>query len=99
MECLWIECLLHYRSSMQVMVSKHDLLHSWQDGFNHSVARALHFRIGSTWKVSDDERSATEIVAPFRVVPLPESVPLTMKRFRAVWEIWRDEINRMLRSD
>ena len=77
-----VEWLLQTDAPMTVMVSKHDLQHSRPEGLNHPIARALHFRPGNFWHVSDDERSASETVAPFRVVPLLESVPLAMQSLR-----------------
>jgi hypothetical protein len=73
------EYALQERAPMRVTVTNHDLLQSTLDGGTHPIARALHFGIGGDWKVSQDQRWASETIAPFRVVPLPESVALFMK--------------------
>ena len=68
---------------MQVTVTKNDV-DGKQDacGTSHPIARVLHRSLGSSWKMMRGNRAACEVFPPFRVITLPESVPLFMKAWR-----------------
>ena len=68
---------------MHVTVTKNDA-DAKQDacGISHPIARALHRSLGSCWMMMRGSCTACEVFPPFRVVRLPESVPLFIKAWR-----------------
>ena len=67
---------------MTITVCEDDILQAGPGVIGNPIARALSRETGARWRVWDG-RTAQELVAPYRVVQLPDTV-------KNIWETYSD---------